>query len=179
MSTVRVNHPFDQIPPGRVRTYFVPIAGLTLLVGLFLLLLDPGGKGIVGLEVAGSVDKAKEVMSVWEERDRIHAAFGTGLDYLFLLAYANAVALACVWGRRVFRRPWLVDLGGLLAWGAWLAGALDAVENIALLDMIRGPVESPSPQVAAACAFPKFVLIYAGVFYGVAAVLTRLARRAP
>jgi hypothetical protein len=174
-----VTHPFDRIPPGRLRVYFVPVLGVTVAVGVALLLLDPGGKGIVGLEVAGSVEEARRVMAVWTDRDRIHAAFGTGLDYLFLLAYANAIALACIWGRRVFRRAWLVTLGGLLAWGAWLAGALDMVENIAMLDMIRGPITSPAPQVAAACAYPKFVLVYAGLIYGVAAGLARLARRAP
>jgi hypothetical protein len=174
-----ISHPFDRIPPGGLRRYFVPAAGVSVLVGVALLLLDPGGDGIVGLEVAGSVEAAEEVMAVWEDRDVIHAAFGTGLDYVFLFAYGNAVALACIWGRRVFRRSFLVALGAVLAWGAWVAAALDAVENIALLDMIRGPVESPSPQVAAACAYPKFVLIYAGVFYAVAALLARLARRAP
>ena len=42
-----------------------------------------------------------------------------------------------------------------------------------------GPVESPAPQVAATCAYVKFVLVYAGVIYAGAAALTRLARRAP
>lgn len=174
-----VTHPFDRVPPGRLRTVLVPVLGVAALVGIALLLLDPGGEGIVGLEVAGSVDAAAEVIAAWDDRDVIHAAFGTGLDYLFLLAYANALALACVWGRRMFRHAWLVTLGGLLAWGAWLAGTLDAIENIALLDMLRGPIESPAPEVAAACAYVKFVLVYAGVAYALAAALTRLARRAP
>lgn len=174
-----VTHPFDRIPAGRIRVYFLPVLGVTVLVGIALLLLDPGGKGIVGLEVAGSVEAAERVMAVWTERDLIHAAFGTGLDYLFLLAYANAIALSCIWARRVFRQAWLAGLGGVLAWAAWVAGALDAVENMAMLDMIRGPVTSPAPQVAAACAYPKFVLVYAGIVYVLAASLTRLARRAP
>ena len=135
--------------------------------------------GRFGAKVAGSVEAAHEVMAVWDDRDVIHAAFGVGLDYLFLLAYSTAIAIACVWGRRVFRHAWLVTLGGVLAWAAWVGGACDAVENVALLDMIRGPVESPAPEVAAAFAYVKFVLVYAGVIYGVAAALTRLARRAP
>lgn len=176
---MNIAHPYDRIPRGQLRRVFVPTLSVTVVVGVVLLLLDPGGKGIVGLEVAGSVATANEVIGAWDERDVIHAAFGTGLDYLFLLAYANAVALACVWGRRVFRHQWLIALGGLLAWAAWLGGLLDAVENLALLDMIRGPVTSPWPQVAAWCAYPKFVLVYGGVVYALAAVYTRLARRAP
>lgn len=174
-----VHHPFDEVPPGRLRVWFLPFLAVTVLVGGVLLLLDPGGKGIVGLEVAGSVAAAHEVMAVWDDRDVIHAAFGVGLDYLFLIAYSTSIAIACVWGRRVFRHVWLVTLGGVLAWAAWVGGACDAVENIALLDMIRGPVESPAPQVAATCAYVKFVLVYAGVIYALAAALTRLARRAP
>lgn len=174
-----VTHPFDRIPPGRLRTVLVPVLGVATAVGVALLLLDPGGDGIVGLEVAGSVDDATAVIAAWDDRDVIHAAFGTGLDYLFLLAYSNALALACIWARRLFRHDWLITLGGLLAWGAWLAAALDAIENIALLDMLRGPIESPSPEIAAACAYVKFVLVYTGVAYALAAALTRLARRAP
>ena len=176
---MRFHHPFDEIAPGRLRVWFLPLLGLTVVVGAALLLLDPGGDGIVGLEVAGSVEAAREVMAPWDDRDVIHAAFGTGLDYLFLVAYSSTIALACIWGRRVFRHSWLVTLGGALAWAAWVGGGLDAIENVALLDMIRGPVESPAPQVAAACAYVKFVLVYAGVIYALAASLTRLARRAP
>ena len=174
-----VHHPFDEVPPGRIRTWFLPCFATTVVVGAALLLLDPGGTGIVGLEVAGSVAAAREAMAVWDDRDVIHAAFGVGLDYLFLLAYSTTIAIACVWARRVFRHAWLVTLGGVLAWAAWAGGACDAVENVALLDMIRGPVESPAPQVAAACAYLKFVLVYAGVIYALGAALTRLARRAP
>lgn len=176
---MKVRHPFDEIPPGRLRVWFRPLLGVTVVVGGVLLLLDPGGKGIVGLEVAGSVEAAHEVMAGWDVRDVIHAAFGVGLDYLFLIAYSCTIALACIWGRRVFRHAWLVTLGGVLAWAAWVGGALDAVENIALLDMLRGPVESPAPEVAAVCAYVKFVLVYAGVIYALGAALTRLARRAP
>lgn len=67
----------------------------------------------------------------------------------------------------------------MLAWAAWVGAALDAIENVALLDMIRGPVASPAPQIAATCAYVKFLLVYAGVLYALAAGLTRLARRAP
>lgn len=176
---MNVTHPFDRIPPGRVRVLFVPLVAVTLVVGTVLLLLDPGGQGIIGLEVAGSVAAARRVMAVWDDRDMIHAAFGTGLDYLFLLAYSNAIALACIWGRRVFRTHWLVSLGGLLAWGAWVGAVFDAIENVALLDMLRGPVASPAPQIAAACASAKFVLVYAGIAYALAAALARLARRVP
>ena len=174
-----INHPFDRIGPGRIQPVFLPVLIATLAVGAALFALNPGGEGIVGLEVAGDVEAVERVVSEWDSRDVIHAAFGTGLDYLFMLAYGVSVALGCVWGRRVFRRSFLVTLGGLLAWGAWVGAGLDAVENVALLDMIRGPVESPAPQVAAICAYPKFLLVYAGVVYIVAAAFTRLARRAP
>lgn len=174
-----VHHPFDDLAPGRVRVAFLPLLGVTLVVGTALLLLDPGGQGIVGLEVAGTVAAATEVMAEWDQRDVIHAAFGVGLDYLFLLAYSSTIALACVWGRRVFHHAWLITLGGVLAWAAWVGAALDAIENVALLDMIRGPVASPAPQIAATCAYVKFLLVYAGVLYALAAGLTRLARRAP
>lgn len=45
-----------------------------------------------------------------------------------------------------------------------MAALLDALENIALLKMLRGFVVEPWPQIAQWSAVPKFILVAAGAF---------------
>jgi hypothetical protein len=59
----------------------------------------------------------------------------------------------------------LAAIGLPLAWLQWFAGLLDAVENIALLNVLDGPVEQPWPRLAQLCALAKFALILLGLLY--------------
>jgi hypothetical protein len=52
-----------------------------------------------------------------------------------------------------------------LAWGPWLAALLGAVENVALLRMLRGAVEKLWPQIARRCAVSKFALVITGLLH--------------
>jgi hypothetical protein len=44
---------------------------------------------------------------------------------------------------------------------------LDALENVALLKMLRGGVKKPWLQIARWCALPKFAPVIAGLLYSV------------
>jgi len=71
----------------------------------------------------------------------------------------------------MFSVPALSTVGYFLAWGQWLAGLFDAVENYALLTLLQGAaVEGVVPDSAAAtlarqCALLKFGLIAVGLIY--------------
>ena len=69
------------------------------------------------------------------------------------------------------------DLGLALAWGQWLAALLDALENVALLRMLRGPETHPWPRVARWSAIPKFALVAAGALYAAVGACVHLAQR--
>ena len=71
--------PLGRIPSGRLRRVFVPCLPLTVAVGGALLLLDPGGKGIVGLEVARGVAVANEVIGPGVRGSQILPSFGARL----------------------------------------------------------------------------------------------------
>jgi hypothetical protein len=59
-----------------------------------------------------------------------------------------------------------------------VAAALDAVENIALLNVLDGHVDQPWPGIAFGAASVKFLLLAVVVVYLVIGLL-RLARRVP
>ena len=155
------------------RQVFPPALVLTLLVMVILtwvgrpLTTLAAPSGIISYEFAGSVLRAKEILISWGEAGRVHAAFSLGLDFLFILAYMISIGLACTWAGEVLRgRGWpLGSLGTLLAWGVCLAGVLDGIENVGLTTMLFGTVSSPWPQLAAACAAGKFLLIALALLY--------------
>jgi hypothetical protein len=174
-----MRHPLDQIPPARRQPVFLALLAVNLAIFWVFrvtgasLTTPAAPSGIVAFELAGSPARAEEILASWDALTRQAAAFGLGLDYVFMATYSTAIGIACLWadGRlRAARWP-LSGLGGWLAWGQFLAAGLDAVENAALYTLLMGPVRSPWPEVAAVCASGKFALIFFGLvyaFYGLA-----------
>jgi hypothetical protein len=131
--------------------------------------------------VAGSIECAQKILDSWDANAQLRAAFGLGLDYLFMVVYASTIAFGCgIASNRLRQKGWpLAKWGNLLAWGVILAALLDVVENIALTVMIFGSVISPFPEISRWCAIPKFILIFIGIVYviygGVIALVERLS----
>lgn len=133
--------------------------------------------GIVSYELAGDVATAEAILASWDGRAKLYAAFGLGLDFLFMLTYSSTIALACIWASRSARMPLvLIRTGVLLAWGQWLAAVFDAIENSALLTMLmRAPI-APWPEVATSFALAKFALISLGLTYAMGGLILFLIR---
>lgn len=125
-------------------------------------------QGIVSFEFAGNSATAQRILATWDAPARVYAAFSLGFDYLFMPAYASALALAC----QLAREPWRVRSRRLGQWGAGLALAqfgaalFDGVENLGLWRVLTGAAGDAWPRLAAICAAIKFVLIVLGLVYG-------------
>ncbi|MFQ5966193.1 MAG: hypothetical protein ACE5MI_01130 [Acidimicrobiia bacterium] len=134
--------------------------------------------GIVSLELAGSADRAEEIVASWEEANILGLATANVLlDYSFLVSYAVLlVALSVRAGMRV-ETPVSMTTGYTVGWGQWLAGGLDAVENVALLVLLAGAISDLTAGIARAAAVGKFVLIGVGLLWVVTAEVVRLVRR--
>ena len=177
-----MSHPFQRLAPASARGAFIPLLLVTLVVMVILNLVstplttEAAPLGIVSYELAGSVAQAQRILDSWDVPAQIQAAFALGFDYVFMLAYATAIGLACVMAAGVLRsRRWpLAAAGAALAWGQWLAAGFDAVENIALTTMLFGAVASPWPQVAYWCAIIKFALVFLGLVYAFYGGVVRL-----
>lgn len=183
-----MSHPLLRIPVAQRRTLLQGFLLATLvLIVVFALTSGPlnttaAPNGIVSFELAGSVQQARQIVESWDATARLLAAFGLGLDYLFMPCYATALALGCLWaGDRLRQQRWpLIRAASPLAWGSWLAALFDMVENLALVFVLVGPVSSPWPQLAQICASIKFALIFAGLVYVfLGAAVTLLARLLP
>lgn len=146
--------------------------------------------GIVSFELARTPARAQSMIDIWTGRMIIftdgenknampmqpgaqftydplpitHAAFGLGLDYLFMPLYAFAFAFGTllVAGKHT---GWMKSLGAVAGYGAFVASLFDAVENYALFKILLGAVESPYPETAFYCASVKFGLLIFGMVY--------------
>jgi len=127
---------------------------------------DAAPSGIVSFEIAGSQEKAGQILASWDIRTKLFAAFGLGFDYLFMAVYAAFISLICMMAseRHI---GWFSRLGTWLGWGAYLAAIFDSIENIALWNLLSSEISHTWPILALWCATFKFILIISGVLYGI------------
>lgn len=180
-----MKHPLMSAPFGNNKSIFWAFILFTLAVMFSMnlvgkpLITTAAPSGIVSYELAGTVEKAQQIIDSWNQNARLYAAFSLGFDYLFMVLYSTTIALACLWGSRVLQSRHMPGgvIGILLAWGLWLAAVLDGVENISLsLILLNTPV-APWPQVAQICAAVKFLLIFLGLIFTFFALIVRYWKR--
>lgn len=140
--------------------------------------------GIVALETAGTTRQAEYVIetyrgilmgagpgSSWRPFNpsiqgggKILATDNVKFDYLFIPCYVLALGLGCAWTAHEFRKlkqdgpARLADRVALLQ---PLAGLLDGIENIGMLNMLAGRMGS-WPTMTALLAWTKFGLLAVG-----------------
>jgi hypothetical protein len=181
----KLTHPFEHWPRTRRRRALLLLIAAAIAMQVVLAVLDgplrDTGDGTVDFEVAGSTQHAGEIVDNWRAHDLLaNAAFIDGLDFLFALLYAAAIAGGCVaaagaWRSRGRKRLAAVGIG--LAWAASAAAAFDWAENVALaITLLDGPT-SPWPAIALGAAIPKFAGAWAGLLYALVGGTVALAGR--
>lgn len=183
-----MRHPFEVVTPEkRKRIFWLTLAASLVLLLVFNttgapLITSAAPMGIVSFELAGAPERAQAMLNAWDMSARLIAAFGLGIDYLFMVTYSMSISMAGLMAAEALRRcNWpLAQLGGPLAWGQLLAALLDAVENVALMVILLGGATSPWSWIAYWCASVKFILIFLGLvyaFFGLCAFLNSMTKR--
>ena len=179
-------HPFLRVSARARRAGILVLAALSLAMMLVLSSLDASLRtplsphGIVSFELAGDRETAARILEAWGSEGRTRAALSLRLDFLFLAAYAPGLALLCAAAadRERAAGSRLAAIGAALAWGQLAAGGFDAIENLALLRVLGASTPGAWPALAAACAWPKFALVAAGLLYVISSgVLWRFRAR--
>lgn len=140
---------------------------------------DTGGPGIVPFELAGSQERADEILAEWGEEGQDAARESLWIDFGFLVAYGTLLTLLLGLARDVSReRNWrrLGASGAVFASFGVLAAGFDALENICLLLTLTdvGPAFPLLATIFAAC---KFALLAAAIAYLVAAAVAWVRAR--
>ncbi len=147
----------------------------TLILVVIMRLLDqslvaPGEEvpdGIVAFEMVKNIHDARIMIDMWGEKGRVVAAFGLGLDYLFLIAYSLFFGvISFEIGRKLKGRSKLLSAPGyVLSWLILLAAVYDAIENFALIRILTGCQYSLWATTAYYFATMKFTIVIITVVY--------------
>jgi len=165
-----MRHPLEFISLEKRKPLFLLFLTVTILLfGIFRVLDEPlrtpaAPNGIVSFELSWSPGASGEMVRSWSEYARLLAAFGLGIDYLFMPIYALALSLGILLaaGRHSGR---FANLGAWMGWAALIAPIFDALENYGLLHSLLSPLFSLWPLVASVCATIKFTLLVVGLLY--------------
>ncbi len=165
-----MQHPLTFIPNEKRKPFFFAFLALTLILFAVFRVLDAplrtlaAPNGIVSFELAGSTAAAQSMINSWDARAELFAAFGLGIDYLFMPTYAWALSLGILLaaGRHAGA---FAKVGAPLGWGAFAAALFDAVENYSLFQILSGNRFSPWPEIAFWNANAKFGLLLLGLVY--------------
>jgi hypothetical protein len=150
-----------------------------------LLLIDKrleatGGPSILGLEFAGSEQRAVEIMAEWGDHGRDLARLSLWIDFGFMLSYGAFFTLAALATRDYARERGLralATVGIVTPFFAAAAALFDVAENIAWLIVLGGRGGSLAPPFATTCASLKFTLIALAIAYVLWGLASRLRRR--
>ncbi|HEX7174084.1 MAG TPA: hypothetical protein VF240_02205 [Pyrinomonadaceae bacterium] len=170
-------HPLNAIHDG-----WPVLASFSVLLVLFLLignrtkgrLLTPEApRRAVSLELAGTEERAEQIINSWAREGMIGEAYRhLRWDAFLIPVYSTLWALGCVIAARAFfgRGTTAYDVALAVAWLPWLAGVLDYVENGAMYGMLDGFDGETLPRRAWWCAAVKFAIIIPLGVYSLAGV---------
>ena len=160
---------------------FATFAVWVVLAILDIRMMDTGGPGIVGFELAGTEERAAEILADWGDRGTDSARASLGIDYAFLVAYTIFLVLAAMATRDLAeRRGWsrMAAFGAVVPTLAVAAGTFDALENVWLFVAVNEHGGALAPRLGQVCAIAKFALTAVTIGYLLAGLLLRLRRRA-
>jgi hypothetical protein len=159
-------------PEDRKRLWFgsLIISAVSLRAIMVLdesLITDAAPSGIISLEFAGSMARAQKILSSWDVGAKVRGALSIGIDYLFLVAYALFISIACanIAKALMIERLLMAKIGFMLGWAQFLAASLDAIENVALIQLLLGSQRELYTWIAWGCAGIKFSLVGLGLAY--------------
>jgi hypothetical protein len=183
---VTAAHPFERWPRSGRRLALIVVSVLALLPAVGGAITKPlhedvTGESIIDFELAGSVDRAEEILDAWQAEDVIDDAKAIQVfDLVYPLIYSAALAGLCVAAAGAWRRRGRVGwarIGTAMAWVAFAAAAFDYVENLGLGISLWDHPMDPWPRISQVAAYLKFAGIYASLAYALTGIVAWASRR--
>ena len=126
-----------------------------------------GGPGIIAFELAGNAERAQRIISAWGDYGRRAARRSLQLDFGYMATYGALTALLVDYARRRLGHPAGVWLGVVPAVAA------DALEGVALLNVLAGNDVDVNARRARGAAIMKFLVLVGALLYTAGAFLRR------
>ena len=155
------------------------IALLVPLMALERRMRRTGGPGIIQFELAGTIERSREIMDTWGADGQSAARVSLLLDYPYLVTYSGLQLAGSRAASKALRRRGataLADAGPVIGGLQLAAGACDAAENTALLGILAGR-NGRLPALARVFASAKFGLLTVGWLYGALGLASHVTQR--
>lgn len=130
-------------------------------------------RGIVSFELAQNYKASKQILDSWSTEAKVNAALSLGLDFLFLIVYAFFISFSCIQVGAALKDDHSIffSVAVTLAWAQFFAAILDAIENLALIQLLLNSSRKWLPCLAHWCAIVKFSIVGAGLTFILGGVL--------
>ena len=177
-----MRHPLANVEDRFLGPLTIRLGGLLLFATALMMLVDvplqgeSSPFGIVSFELAGTPHQALRILLEWRSRSVIGVGrLSLVVDFVYLAIYALFFGALALWvGYRLGDSKWSVRA----AWAATIGALLDLAENgVLLYELNRLTSQSPYPQLAAALAIGKFLLLLASAAYSFIGGALSLSRR--
>ncbi|MBL0884511.1 MAG: hypothetical protein IBJ16_14410 [Chitinophagaceae bacterium] len=130
--------------------------------------------GILALEFANTPEKLATVLSIWNKQAVQNNIL---LDFLFVIAYTAFFIFGVANSAVQWTNRFMQQLGATGIRMAFLAGILDVVENILMLQSINGYYSLWSLQLTWYCAAIKFGIVILLLLFMLLTTMRRLFKR--
>ena len=126
---------------------------------------DVAPQGIVSFEFGKDLSKSIRIIDNWKENEVVVAAgLSLGLDFLFIFSYTTFIALL-LFLVSYKNSKWIYIAGKTLISVILIAGFIDVVENISLINLLLGKQIQFCASLAFYMAFSKFVIVFVSVLF--------------
>ncbi len=128
---------------------------------------DTCPNGIISFELAKDLNISKSIINSWNTTAKINAALSLGIDFLFLILYSGFIGLAIyILNKKLWQQQKFVyQTGKLFIVLIFTAAFLDAIENIALIQLLKSHLEQSWTSIAFYTATVKFILVGVSSLY--------------
>lgn len=127
--------------------------------------------GILALEFANTPEKLASILAIWNKETVQNNIL---IDFLFVIAYTWFFILGVAKSTSQWTHPFMRQFGATGIRMAFLAGILDIVENILMLQSIHGHYSLSSLQLTWYCAVIKFGIVILLLLFIIVTAVSRL-----
>ena len=128
---------------------------------------DTCPNGIVSFELAKNLNTSKAIINSWDTTAKTDAGLSLGIDFLFLLLYSGFIGLVIyILNEKLWKhQKFVYQTGRIFIALIFAAALLDAIENIALIQLLKGHLEQSWVSIAFYAATVKFILVGISLLY--------------
>jgi hypothetical protein len=101
------------------------------------------------------------------------------IDFAFIPCYTGLLICATRWLAKLSRHELMIRAASIVALLMVIAALADVVENWALLQTLKGPIDEWKVELSYNAAFTKFSLIILTLLFGVGCLFMAILQRAP